>query len=572
MKKITLLLLLSFVTPCVFSQVIVNPVYDGVFGGTTYSQTFNFPTAAEVWGGYANNNTSIYPLSYPNGGQVSFKATVATNAEIKFVFEADVFPNVNPSVSTVNVTLLATNPANHLYTVAIPANATNTYRSALMYVVTRNVQVSLSEIKLIKYDTNGTTPLRVDFPVYDGVFGGTTYSQTFNFPTAAEGWGGFANNNLAIYPLSFPSGINKVTFKATVATNAEIKFVFEADVYPNVNPSVSTVNVPLLATNPVNTLYEVAIPVNATNTYRSALMYIITRNVPVSISEIKIHMNTTPPPAGPTVAAPTPPARVAADVKSIFSNAYTPIATNLNYAGVDGQPSNNNTFNTSWCAATTTLVQVAGNDTHRVTGLGCEGVSFLDARFNATSFTHFHIDMWTSTATLDKSFNIKFSNWNGGTQETNALEYSMTNANVLTNPNPGTWYSFDIPLSSFTCVGPPGNPCPSRTDFTQFIITSNLGTVYYDNLYLHKNTTLGASNFEVAKVKLYPNPTSNILNIECTASIQAITVYNVLGQEVMNRELNNTSVALDVSGLNSGIYVVKTVVEGITSSTKFIKE
>jgi hypothetical protein len=274
----------------------------------------------------------------------------------------------------------------------------------------------------------------------------------------------------------------------------------------------------------------------------------------------------------PSTAAPTPPARAAADVKSIFSNAYTPIAANLNYAGADGQPSNDNTFNTSWCGATTTLVQIAGNDTNRVMGLGCEGIAFLNARFDATSFTHFHMDVWTNSPTLDKSFNIKFSNWNGGTQETNALEYSMTNANVLTNPNPGTWYTFDIPLSSFTCVGPTVNPCPSRTDFTQFIITSNLGTVYYDNLYLHKNTTMSSDSFEVSKVKLYPNPTSNVLNIESLGTIQTISVYNVLGQEVINKALNSTSTSLDVSSLNSGIYVVKTVVDGVTSSTKFIKQ
>jgi hypothetical protein len=289
MKKITLLLL-SLITPLVFSQVIVTPVYEGTFDGTTYSQTFNFPTGAQSWAGFANNNVSIYPLSYPNGGQISFKATVATNAEIKFVFEKDLYPNVAPSVSTVNVALLAANQANTVYTVAIPANATNTYKSALMYVVTRDVAVSLSEIKLIKFDTNGTTQLKVDFPIYDGTFDGTTYSQTFNFPTGAQSWAGFANNNTAIYPLSFTNG-GKVSFKATVATNAEIKFVFEKDLYPNVTPSVSTANVALLAANPANTLYEVAIPANATNTYKSALMYVITRDVAVKLSEIKIHTN-----------------------------------------------------------------------------------------------------------------------------------------------------------------------------------------------------------------------------------------------------------------------------------------
>ncbi len=558
MKKITLFLLLSFITPFVFSQTTVNPVYEGIFDGTTYSQTYNFPTGAQPWAGFANNNTSIYPLSYPNGGQVSFKATVATNAEIKFVFEADLYPNVNPSVSTINVPLLASNPANTVYTVAIPANATNTYRSALMYVVTRDVAVSLSEIKLIKYDTNGTSQLRVDFPVYDGTFDGTTYSQTFNFPTGAQPWAGFSNNNLTIYPLSFASGINKVSFKATVPTNAEIKFVFEANPYPNVNPSVSTANVALLATNPPNTLYEVAIPVNATNTYNSAIMYIITRDVPVSLSEIKIQMNAAAPLAGPAVAAPTPPARAAADVISLFSDAYTNIAVaNWNQAPIWYAPTGKPVLD----------VLVASNPTKKIefAGDGFIGV-VLNSYNNATDMTHFHMDYWIQTGTdlTGKVLNPKLSNHAAQAGETNAL--------LLTNlpTTEGSWVSLDIPLSSFTAQGSPASL--NREALKEFTIQSNLGNVYIDNIYLHKNTTMSTDSFAVSNVKLYPNPTSNVLNIESLGAIQTISVYNVLGQEVINKALNSTSTSLDVSSLNSGIYVVKTVVDGVTSSTKFIKQ
>jgi hypothetical protein len=561
MKKITLLLL-TFITPLVFSQSIVSPIYDGVFAGTTYSQTFNFPTGAgiENYAGFANNNVSIYPLSYPNGGKVSFKATVATNAEIKFVFEADLYPNVTPSVSTVNVNLLASNPANTLYEVAIPASATNTYKSALMYVVTRNVAVSLSEIKLIKFDTNGTTQLKVDFPVYDGTFAGTTYSQTFNFPTGAgiENYAGFANNNLAIYPLSFASGINKVSFKATVATNAEIKFVFEKDLYPNVTPSVSTANVALLASNPANTLYEVVIPVSATNTYKSALMYIITRDVAVTLSEIKIQLNAAAPPAGPTTAAPTPPARLDADVISLFSDAYTNIAVaNWNQAPIWYAPTGKPVLD----------VMVASNPTKKIefASDGFIGV-VLNTYNNATDMTHFHMDYWIQTGTdlTGKVLNPKWSN--------HALQAGETNALLLTNlpTTAGSWVSLDVPLSSFTPQG--GGTAFAREALKEFTITSNLGDVYIDNIYLHKNTVLSTDSFAVSKVSLYPNPASNVLNIESVGTIQNIAIYNVLGQEVMNKLSNETSVSLDVSGLNSGIYVIKTKIDGTVSSSKFIKE
>jgi len=291
MKKITLLFAL-LIYASTNGQNISHPVYDGTFDGTTYSQTFNFPAAAEGWAGFANNSVDIYPLSYPNGGQVSFKATVAVDAEVKFIFEANPYPDVTPTVSTVNVTLLASNAANTVYTVAIPASATNTYNSAIMYVITRDVDVVISETKLIQFDTDGTTELKVNFPVYDGTFDGTTYSQNFNFPAAAEGWAGFSNNNTNLYTLSFTSG-GKVTFNASVAADAEVYFRFEADVYPNTEPSFNSANVALLAANPANTAYEVAIPANATNTYKSAILYVVTRDVEVSLSEIKIIQNPT---------------------------------------------------------------------------------------------------------------------------------------------------------------------------------------------------------------------------------------------------------------------------------------
>jgi len=298
----------------------------------------------------------------------------------------------------------------------------------------------------------------------------------------------------------------------------------------------------------------------ATNTYNSALMYIITRDVPVSLSEIKIHMNATPPPAGPTVAAPTPPARAASDVISIFSDAYTNIAVaNWNQAP-------------NWDAATGRTVSdvfVASNPTKKIefAGNGFIGV-VLNSYNNATAMTHIHMDYWIQTGTdlTGKVLNPKFSNHAAQAGETNAL--LLTNLPTIA----GSWVSLDVALSTFTAQSPVGTPSLNREALKEFTIQSNLGNVYIDNIYFHKNTVLSSDSFTTSKVKLYPNPTSNVLNIESVGTIQTISVYNVLGQEVINKALNSTSTALDVSSLNSGIYVVKTVVDGVASSTKFIKQ
>jgi endoglucanase len=262
--------------------------------------------------------------------------------------------------------------------------------------------------------------------------------------------------------------------------------------------------------------------------------------------------------ATPLVAAPTPPGRPTADVKSIFSDAYAPIAT-LNYLGVDNQPSNDDTFNTSWCPGTTSLIQVAGNNTNKITGLGCEGISFKSGRFDATDFTHVHMDIWTPTATMDKSFNIKFSNWNGGAGEANAIEYSINNSNLLPSTNPGTWISLDIPLSSFAGA--------NRNDLVQFVITSDLGTVYYDNLYLHKNT-LGVNDANTSKVvRIYPNPVKAGEMITADANVKNIEVFSMTGQKVKSADAKSIS----SQGLAKGIYMIKTTNEkGETQSSKLI--
>jgi Secretion system C-terminal sorting domain len=132
-----------------------------------------------------------------------------------------------------------------------------------------------------------------------------------------------------------------------------------------------------------------------------------------------------------------------------------------------------------------------------------------------------------------------------------------------------SWQTVSIPLSDFVGF--------STAHFFQFKIgsSSDLRTkiAYFDNIYFSVNPgTLNTNNFNISKVKLYPNPTSNVLNIESVGTIQNIAIFNVLGQEVMNKTANESLLSIDVSGLNAGVYVIKTVIDGTVSSTKFIKE
>ncbi len=262
----------------------------------------------------------------------------------------------------------------------------------------------------------------------------------------------------------------------------------------------------------------------------------------------------------PLTAAPTPPARPTADVVSIYSDAYTPITFD--------------NFDAGWCsngAPASTQIQIGGNNTLRKnTGVVCHGIEFMTNRLNLSAFTHIHFDFYITDSNLTGDvFNVKLVDFAGGSSEASALE---VNINGGTTPQlvANQWVSVDVPI---TALGGVVANNLTRGNVAQIgITTAMVDRVFYDNIYFHKNTVLSSDSFTTSKVKLYPNPTSNVLNIESLGTIQTISVYNVLGQEVINKALNSTSTSLDVSSLNSGIYVVKTVVDGVTSSTKFIKQ
>jgi hypothetical protein len=293
MKKITILSFLSLFMMG-FSQDILRtdyPVYDGTFAGSVYSQSFTFPsTGADDWAGFANDNTNMYPLVFNNGGLITFKATTATDTEVRFLFEANPYPNNSPAFD-VTVQLLASHSADHAYSVAIPAYALvdQNFNSAIFYVTEKDVTVTMKEAKIQTYASDGTTVEKTDFPVYKGVFAGSIYSQSFTFPsTGADDWAGFANNNTNLYPMTFNEG-GKITFKATTATDTSLRFLFEANPYPNNNP-LFDVSVPILASLPDNSIYTVDIPAYATigQNFNSAILYVVDRGIEVTASDFKI--------------------------------------------------------------------------------------------------------------------------------------------------------------------------------------------------------------------------------------------------------------------------------------------
>lgn len=262
----------------------------------------------------------------------------------------------------------------------------------------------------------------------------------------------------------------------------------------------------------------------------------------------------------PSVAAPTPPARATSDVVSIFSNAYSNISVNE--------------WGPNWGNSSARIndLSIAGNATKLMdvnAGQIFAGIDFAANRFDATPFTHFHLDFYIpSPVAVGQVIVIKLSNHIGGTGETNAIDYTYP---VTGGDN---WVSLDVPLSSFTFAGGSPSGTLDRSAIAQIVLTAARADgnvpvdIYLDNIYFHKNTILGVLDAKgKAAVKVYPNPLTAGENVSVNTKVKNLEIYNVSGQKVKSSASQNIS----TQGLTKGVYILKATTDnGEVITNKFI--
>lgn len=168
--------------------------------------------------------------------------------------------------------------------------------------------------------------------------------------------------------------------------------------------------------------------------------------------------------AGPTEAAPTP-TYPAADVISLFSDAYADVTVD--------------TWSAPWDQADVADVAVAGNAAKRYANLVFAGIEFTSAPVNATTMTHFRMDVWTADP---GPFRIKLVDFGangafgGGDDVEHELTFTATSTPALVT---GTWVTLDIPLSQFAGM-------TTRGHVAQLIISGDPNTVWVDNVLFHR--------------------------------------------------------------------------------------
>jgi hypothetical protein len=92
------------------------------------------------------------------------------------------------------------------------------------------------------------------------------------------------------------------------------------------------------------------------------------------------------------------------------------------------------------------------------------------------------------------------------------------------------------------------------------------------NLNVACTILIGYEDNAIAGFNYYPNPATNAINLSAQNNIETVAIFNVLGQKVVDQNVEATSTSLDVSNLSVGTYIMKVSVDGQIGTYKIVKK
>lgn len=108
--------------------------------------------------------------------------------------------------------------------------------------------------------------------------------------------------------------------------------------------------------------------------------------------------------------------------------------------------------------------------------------------------------------------------------------------------------------------------------FPDFAGRSSDNIVYFDNIYGDMVTSTSVADLAANETKVFPNPSSDYINIQSSAFLESYKIYSSFGQLVVDQTVVGDESRINISNLQSGMYILETTSAGKTAVNRFIKQ
>ena len=95
-----------------------------------------------------------------------------------------------------------------------------------------------------------------------------------------------------------------------------------------------------------------------------------------------------------------------------------------------------------------------------------------------------------------------------------------------------------------------------------------------DGVYIWEGecNALGVNDSSLSGFNFYPNPTNSILKLNAAKNIDSVSFYNLLGQKLLDLNVNAMTSEMDLQSLAMGTYIMRVNIDGESNSFNIIKD
>ena len=149
------------------------------------------------------------------------------------------------------------------------------------------------------------------------------------------------------------------------------------------------------------------------------------------------------------------------------------------------------------------------------------------------------------------------------TGNTDANDFTIVWEADMTAKAAGQWHHYDIDLRDY-----------QGQDIYVAIVHFNCTDQFMlnvDDIKLYRTYDAVAENNEYS-VSVYPNPTTDMLQVKGSERIDYYEMYDITGALLRRESVGQDSFILDLEALPTGTYLLKTTSEGIVQTRRFVKQ
>ena len=97
-----------------------------------------------------------------------------------------------------------------------------------------------------------------------------------------------------------------------------------------------------------------------------------------------------------------------------------------------------------------------------------------------------------------------------------------------------------------------------------------INTVANEGILAGETATAGIANNNFKGFNYFVDK-NNQLNLSANISMEKVSLHNTLGQQVVSQKLSNTNETVELSGLQSGVYIATVSIDGASKTFKIVK-